>query len=391
MLAMSIVAPSGSLRRHDIDWLRIIALGLLVVYHVLCVFNSSGWEIKSAHAGPWADGVIALLTPWRMTLVFVIGGIAARFLFEKLDAMALARNRAQRLILPFIFGVIFLAPPQTYIRLSAAGAEHGSFLDFWLHRFWFANQIHGVHFPDFVHLWFLPYLFTYAVLVACIWKWRPVLFARASHWADAAPVWLLLALVMAWMVFVGNYVEPWKHRTMVFFYDLSGHLKYGPAFLFGVLIARGNLFWRRVAAARWWLLALAAALGTASYAAWLITHGKLEMLWLRELYGAVTVFAALAFGVVFLNRPSAALTYCNDAVLPVYVLHQTLLVLIASVSGAMLWPVEAALPFLLISTLATSIALYHFLIRHTSWLRALFGQSPHARKPWPPAEVRAGA
>lgn len=388
---MSIVAPSGYLRRHDIDWLRIIALVLLAFYHVLCVFNSNGWEIKSVHAGPWADGLIALLTPWRMTLVFVIGGIAARFLFEKLDAGALARNRAQRLLLPFTVGVIFLAPPQTYIRLSAAGAEQGSFLDFWLHRFWGSNQIHGVHFPDFVHLWFLPYLFVYAVLVAFMWKWRPRLFERASHWADAAPVWLLLALVMAWMVFIGNFVEPWKHRTMVFFYDLTGHLKYGPAFLFGVLIARGDDYWRRVVAARWWLLALAPTLGIATYAAWALTHGKLEMLWLREMYGAAMVFAALAFAATWLNRPSAALTYCNDAVLPVYVLHQTILVLIASVSGAMRWPVEAALPFLLISTLAVSIAFYHCLIRRTSWLRALFGQSPRAREAPRPAVARAGA
>ena len=385
---MSIVAQSSHVRRHDIDWLRAIALALLILYHVLCVFNSNGWIIKSVHAGTWADGVVALLTPWRMSLVFVIGGVAARFLFEKLDAGALARNRAQRLITPFLFAVIFLAPPQAYTRLSAAGVEHGSFLDFWLHRFWFSNQIHGVHFPDFVHVWFLPYLFVYAVVVAYFWTWRPGPFEHLSRWADTAPIWLLLALAMAWMVLIGNYVEPWKHRTMVFFYDFTGHLKYAPAFLFGVLIARSSSFWSKLAAARWYVWTLALALGTATYVAWAITHGKLEMLWLRELFGAAMVFAALAFGAAFLNRPSAGLTYWNDAVLPVYVLHQTLLVLIVNASGAARWPVEAALPFLLISTLAVSTAIYHFVIRRTPWLRALFGQSLRAREQHPSAVER---
>lgn len=386
---MSITAPSGHPRRYDLDWLRVIALACLIVYHVLCAFNSGGWEIKSDYAGVWADGVVELITPWRMVLVFVVGGAATRFLFDKFDVEAFVANRTMRLLVPLVVGTIFLAPPQIYVHLRAAGLEHGSFLDFWAFRFWTSRELHGVHFPDPAHLWFLPYLFMYAVGTALLWSWAPRRFEAIANWVDRAPLILLFVLAAAWMVLMQAVVEPWKHRTLVFYWDWNGHLRFAPAFLFGLFIAQADQFWRKLVAARWLEWGASMALGVAAYVTWTVTLDPTRFPVLSALFGATVLFAMLALGARFLNRPSRALSYWNDAVLPIYVLHQTILVVLAAGAGLIHWPVAIALPFLLIATFGLSTALYHFAIRHNRWLRLAFGQRAQPAAPPPLTRHRA--
>ena len=66
-------------RRHDLDWLRVGALGLLIVTHVTFVYRTTEWRVQSEHAGLWGDLLVEALAPWRMSLVFFIGGAATRF------------------------------------------------------------------------------------------------------------------------------------------------------------------------------------------------------------------------------------------------------------------------------------------------------------------------
>src|SRR5690606_18260007 len=114
-------SPSHA-RRADIDYLRVGALALLILYHVLLVFDSNWWRVKSDHAGPWADYFVSVLTPWRMSLVFLIGGMAARFMIERTSAGSFIRERAGKLLTAFVFAMIVLMPLQRYVRLDDTGA-----------------------------------------------------------------------------------------------------------------------------------------------------------------------------------------------------------------------------------------------------------------------------
>ena len=366
-------------RRYDMDRLRVGALGLLILYHVLCVFDGRPFVTKSDFAGAWADGLVALLTPWRMSLVFLIGGVAVRFLLDKLDTFAFLRDRAQRLIVPFVFAVIFLAPPQVYVAELEAGGHPGAFFDFWMHRAPVAVNYHGLGMPNLEHAWFLPYLFFYAAAAAFLWSANRGLFSQAQRWLERTPVWLLVTAFMLWFALMDAVIAPWHARSALIFTDITGHLRYVPTFVLGVLIARSNVIRSRFIAARKWLLALA-ALFTAASLGWLFYLGPQEsgaqsvsLFAIRGLFGGVVLFAILAWAAALLNRPSKALAYASDAILPVYLLHQTLLVLAAYYTGANHWPVAVEFPYLIIVSLGGSLLIYHTLIRNSRILRVLFG------------------
>src|SRR5262245_35841646 len=164
-------------RRADIDYLRTGALLLLIVYHVLLVFNTDWWRVKSEHAGHWADYLINVLTPWRMALVFMIGGMAARFMIERARPGAFVVERASKLLTAFVFAVVVLIPLQRYVRLDNDGSAPMSYLEFLLTRGRHSVQSFGVWLPDFANAWFLPYLFIYSAVAALIWRITPGVFS----------------------------------------------------------------------------------------------------------------------------------------------------------------------------------------------------------------------
>ena len=79
-------------RRHDLDWLRIAAFGLLILYHVGMFYVSWPWHAKSAHAPVTSlEMPMRLIGGWRLPLLFVISGVALRFAFDKACGAAFPR------------------------------------------------------------------------------------------------------------------------------------------------------------------------------------------------------------------------------------------------------------------------------------------------------------
>ena len=119
-------APT-SRRRHDIDALRAIAFGLLILYHVGMFYVPWGWHVKSEHIAPWLQAPMMVLNQWRMPLVFLISGLAVNFLLGEGDRRrmgygAFAWLRVKRLLVPLIFGMLLIVPPQAYLEALANGA-----------------------------------------------------------------------------------------------------------------------------------------------------------------------------------------------------------------------------------------------------------------------------
>src|ERR1700741_3086218 len=93
------VAP---MRRVDLDWIRIGAFGLLILYHVGMVYVPWDFHVKSTPAGKPLEAVMLALNPWRLALLFLVSGAATRFMAQKLAAGTLARRRGTRLLLPLV-------------------------------------------------------------------------------------------------------------------------------------------------------------------------------------------------------------------------------------------------------------------------------------------------
>src|SRR5690606_7007319 len=129
----------NSERRHDIDWLRVIAIGLLVIYHIAIAFQPWGGMIGFITAKKsWTDlwTPMSMLNVWRIPLLFYVSGMGVFFALRKRNWSQLMLERAKRILVPFIFGIFAIVPIHMYI---------------WRYHFGMAL----VYAPGPAHLWFL--------------------------------------------------------------------------------------------------------------------------------------------------------------------------------------------------------------------------------------------
>ena len=121
--------PALSTRRNDLDWIRVAAFGLLILYHVALVYAPYDWHVHSAHTFGWLHEALLITNPWRLTLLFLVSGAALRLMATRRTPQRTLRDRAERLIPPLIFGTLVLVPIQSWIEAIDKGGFSGS-----LHR-----------------------------------------------------------------------------------------------------------------------------------------------------------------------------------------------------------------------------------------------------------------
>ncbi|WP_395076421.1 acyltransferase family protein, partial [Hyphococcus sp.] len=153
-------------RRYDLDWLRIIAFGLLIFYHVGMFYVTWDWHVKSAYAGPAAEPFMSIINPWRLALLFFISGVAVRFASDKaVSIRQFAASRAYRLGLPIVMGMIVIVAPQSYFQLRQPGAIEPGYFAFW-GNYLKLEQLYPMITPTWNHLWYVVYLFVYVLLLS---------------------------------------------------------------------------------------------------------------------------------------------------------------------------------------------------------------------------------
>lgn len=405
-------------RRHDIDALRVIAFGLLILYHVGMVYVVDwGFHIKSPTLLSWVEWPMVAINRWRMSLLFLISGLALGLVLARRTPGALAARRSWRLLLPLAFGIVAIVPVQAYCEARMLGtidAGYGAFLLRYLQfRPWPAGTFTGAEYGfTWNHLWYLPYLWAYTLAVLAV---RPLLGrlggSRLRDWLTTRGHWLLWLLPPAWYLFALVMLAPRFPSTHALVDDWFNHAGYFVAFGFGVLIAGSDVVWARLRAARWPLLGLALATGGVHVGLRAVGHlidaGALspapflammpEGGWqgvsivALSIYWWTALLALLAWGAHALNRPWPGLAYASEAVYPWYILHQSLIVLAAYwLIPLGLGPVWEPLGVLAI-TVAGCVLIHELLIRRVRWLRPLFGLAGDSGRRASPAASRAVA
>lgn len=370
-------AASTHLRRHDLDWLRVGALGLLILTHVTYVYRTTGWRIHSEHAGLWGDLLVEAMAPWRMTLVFFIGGVATRFMLQNHDLGSFVANRFLRLGVPFAMAVLLLVPVMWWVTDPESHAY--SYLQYVWHTPLHAHTVYKFHLPDLGHVWFLSYLLVYALAAGVTWRFAPKAWRSAEAATERLPIWAVLACLAALFVLSDAVMRPVFGRTDMFIDDPAGHVRCLPPFLLGIMVARSNAFWSKLGAARGWLAAAGVGLGVAALVvAALDTLSGHTLLPAQSgtadgIYGAVALLAILAWGQSLLNRPSPHLAYFSDAIMPVYLMHQVVIVVVGVQLLRMGLPGWVEFPALLGATALIPLAIYHVAIRRFDPLRLVFG------------------
>ena len=377
--------PASPGRRHDIDALRVGAFSLLILYHIAMFYVPWWWHVKSTHVAEWLEPLMMLVNQWRMPLVFVVSGLALNFLRRRIGDGRLARQRLVRLGIPLLFGMAVIIPPQAYLEALSKGLVEPGYLAFLWRYFtfqgWPADAFIGSHIGiTWNHLWYLPYLLSYTLVVILLAKFldgRGTGLRRRFHGLRGG--WVV-ALPLVPLMFSGLVVRPLSHGfTFDLVRDWYGHSQFFTFFLIGYLIGTDPGLWGEFARLR--TRALTAALAAFATLMFLLeilpedVNGVPQVVLLAVTYFNrwIWIVALLGFAHHYLNRPLPWLNYANQAVYPWYVLHQTITVVAGYwLSRLALGPVvEPAL--VIVATIGGCAVLHEFVIRRNRLLRPLFG------------------
>ncbi len=368
-------------RLYFLDWLRIAAFGLLVVYHVGMYYVTWNFHVKSPFASDTLEPWMKLSSPWRMSLLFLISGTVTSLLLANKPS-GFMRSRSRRLLLPLLCGVVLIVPPQPYFEVIQKLAYDGRYFDFL--RLYFAGYTgfcaNGkcLVLPTWNHLWFLPYLWAYTLLLWLMLRIRPGLLdsltgqvTRLLSGARLLWVPILWILLLRWTLFKRF---PETHDLV---HDWFWHAVYLSVFLAGAVFVRTPGIWARAAYWRWHALTLAMLAWAifATHAVHGMGHGQRGIVAVQQ-WGALV--AALGFGYQHLNADHPWRAYLNEAVFPVYIVHQTLIIGLSQWIKPWQWPPIWEGPFLVLVTFALSMCIYEG-VRRVSLVRPWLGLTRSSR------------
>ncbi len=121
------VHSTPTVRRHDIDWLRVILFGLLIPFHVAIgiYWSTYGADVNpnideisavdgrefaeesddySAESVDFTSMVLHWMHQWRLAALFMISGMGTAFAFKRRTWQIFLQERVKRLLIPMFFG-----------------------------------------------------------------------------------------------------------------------------------------------------------------------------------------------------------------------------------------------------------------------------------------------
>lgn len=389
-------------RRPDLDALRVIAFAILILFHCGLVYTTWGFPVHSRWASTAIEPLMLLSAPWRLELLFLISGVATRYLWDKSSGpLGFAQARAWRLLPPLACGFLLLAPLQVYWAHLAAGGEPLGYLDFLRGWLWLQPELlpTGVH-RSLVHVWFIAYLAAYTAILLPLGLLNARRRRGLRTWDGAAPSWLWLLAPVLGLAVLRQLLFDRFGDTHQFWGDWYNHARYGGIFLLGFLVAKAPGFWAATRALRWHALVVA-GLAYASYSSWFTYFvyelndnypiGSLEA-WLerglRNLFAWSAILAALGWAQLAIRQRSRLIAYLSEAVFPYYLTHQPILVAAwLALDPLHLPPFAEAGALILLTAIGTGLS--YEVLRRLGPLRPLFGlkELPFGRT----GPIRAGA
>jgi glucans biosynthesis protein C len=345
---------STSNRRYDIDWVRVIAIGLLLIYHVAIGFQSWGIMITFiATKKPWESLWIpmTMLNIWRIPLLFFVSGMGVYFAIQNRNWKQLFVERAGRILVPFLFGIVLIVPIHLYI---------------WQNYYQFDLNYN----PNPGHLWFLGNIMIYVVILS------PVFFYLKKNESGKIVSGIKkvlgnpFGLLIIFAVFIAEAIlvdpNPYEMYAMTWHGFFLGLL----SFLFGFcFILSGSGFWSLILKWRWLFLAAGVALFTYRLFQFQMRVPDYQLS-IESNFWILTVFA---FAFRYLNHPSKTLNYLSQAAYPVYILHMIFLYL----GSLLIFQLNIAAPiqFILVLLFTTigCFTFYELIIRRINIIRPLFG------------------
>jgi hypothetical protein len=383
------VPPASTNRRADIDWIRVGAFGLLIIYHACLIYAPWDWHIHSVHTIEALRYGVQITNPWRLTLLFLVSGAALGFMARNRSWKDVFGARFNRLFWPFAFGVLFIVPPQAWIEFMDKGTWDKGYIEFWLAQF--QPERWSVSFA-MNHLWFVFYIamYSFAALILFGHKgWR----SAAADWLERSLTgWRLFFFPLIYLFVVRQLLVGWFGLSNHFPNDWYNHAMSFALFSGGFLLGSRESIWSTLERLRWHFLVIAAIAFPLLILNELHPGGRTFFSSVRNSLYALdqwaTICTILGFGSKHLrNADGPVLRYLTDAVFPCYLAHQTILVIAAYTLKPYDLEVWFEAPLLMLITLGGSLAVYE-IVKRIDIIRPLWGLRPRVKTPKAQAAIQ---
>lgn len=396
------------LRRRDLDVTRELIVFGLIFFHTAGIFSEFPFYVKNEPPVPAVTVIVILVSFWGIPILFMIAGFAIWNSLQKRTPGAFVRERFMRLLVPFITGVLLIVPPQMYYALSSDPAYHESYAQFYPR---FLDITFNMGFPWFfsaapesnvftpANLWFLYVLLLFTLLLLPVFLYLKnqsgrELVGRIAQFT-ARPWGMLLAAVPIAVI------EAALGTDMAGGWNQSAYILF---LIYGYFLGADARFWQ--ALRRCWKKSLAfAVVSTVGiHALFVIAESasadplhtydlaSVALRFTKGIVGWSWIVAILGFiedlkekrGSESHSRKVSVMTnkrallarverYANEAVLPFYILHQTVIVAIGFY--VVQWNTSTLTKFLVISlaSLVVTLLVYEIVIKRIKVARLLFG------------------
>jgi glucan biosynthesis protein C len=387
-------------RRYDIDWLRVIAMLAVFLFHCTRLFDTEAWHLKNPEQSELLFvSTRGLIWPWAMELFFLLSGVATWYMLRSRRAGAYLWERLKRLLIPvYTVGLFILLPPQFYLELLTNSGYRGSFWEIIPRYFAGFEPPRLTPWPDTLlpipfsgHLWFLQYLFLISLVSLPLLLYlqstpgrRGV--ERLAGWCERRGGIFLFVVPLA-LVLIGL---RWLFEAQRSWADFVWYATY---FVIGYVVSADGRFANAIKRHGWpclavWLAGFCGGLGLLVLVLGYDPFpGREPFSWIYVLYQilwSLTSWSAVVFmlslGARYLTSDHELLAYGNEAVLPFYLFHQTIILLAGFF--VIRWNM-GILPKLLIVALVSFpliLILYELLVRRFNAVRFFFGMKPKKRE-----------
>jgi glucan biosynthesis protein C len=394
-------------RRYDIDWLRVIAMLGVFVLHCTRFFCTEDWQLKvPASEQSEILGIVRDLTlaVWLMPLFFLVAGFAARYSLRRRTAGQYLVERVKRILIPlYTVGMFVLVVPQDYFDSFTHGRTTETFWQ-WLPSYYLAlpgrvfslkdyrDPVNLVPYTFSGHLWFLQLLFVILLVTLPLFLYFKSergqrLTDRLAEWS-ARPGGIFLFVIPIAIFQIGlRWLPKTTDRTWADFFW------YACFFVIGYIIATDDRFTQSIKRHGWiclllWIVLYVGVGGLFTFVLDLdvsVGQGFSALFAVGQIVSSLVSFSAVIFlmclGAKYLSFTNRFLTYSNEAVLPFFLFHQTIIQIVGWFVLPMAMGNLAKFLIIAVVSFPLILVLYELLVRHIGFMRFLFGMAPKKRKP----------
>lgn len=372
------------MRRYDLDNLRVLLFLLLILYHVGMFFCPWNFHFKNNELVDWLTDPMLFLNQWRLPLLFVISGMGTAFAMRKRTALEYIKERHIRLLFPFLFGMLVVVPPQVYLERIVKLEYTGSYFSF------LGSPAFQGAYPDgnisWHHLWFILYLLIFSVvftpLFIYIRKHKDNQFMQFLRKAVAVSPAGIFILALPFLIpeYLLKPVFPSTHGLLNDYYNL---VHYALFYLSGfLLIHLGEEIRKSVQTYRKsylisGLITFVSLLSLFNVSSESSGYFFFAIKKIEPVIAVVNIWAwilvCLGYASSYLSKSTPLTFYANESVYPLYILHQTVQLIIGFFIYDLSWNVYLKIVLMVFGTFFFSLGIYEYFIRRVNLLRILFG------------------